>query len=1370
MASEPSVVEDASSNRAPSSSHSPPSAAPKRPPPPKATPPSGSAVARPPPPNAPPPTQVRTDGEAKEESDRKAKEEADRKATEERDRRAKEEADRNRPPPPKPSPPTNTSTRPPSPAPPSQPPTKVRAVSQGEKSGEDTAVEGHDGTTTNSEMADDHPLINSAAADEGDGAADPTPNNYPEDQPIIKKGHSVAGCSTETLEAGAERRLTDEVHIPSIQHYLIHSVQKITTLKGTLPHIIFLAIFTFTALAAKIDRHAADMTVMLSSEQVFDESVANKVQSYSDALNFIETSMTNALTFETRMRDPGELVFHEAVFVGLLSIRVHRGRLQTCREEQHHFLPRSEAGNTTLPTNCLQEDEEDLGSGAGTNYSLYAGHTVRGELRSSYKALSNPISNYNTMQIEAPFNISSASLLSQYVSELRTMLGNRSGTILAIVTEAIIFDVTTGGATHLHYVYEQQADATRSTILTFPFNLVGNGSGASSVVMAQFVCDILLGLFALYLLAEVIHHLYLNIKLLKDTPDTWLAAIGWWECFTVFLVILLTVTLGIKYKVWTMGSAVLSLDPTITSNKDLFAALVDYRDWSEVMFGFVAWTLMLGWLRSFMFLRFSFRLSIINETIGSSLHEMIGVLLIFLLVFAAYSYAGTILWGHERPEMHTMTSALNFLVLLLWNGEADNYDEFDAADNVNSKIYFASFFLLSWVVMLNVIVGVLALSFASVTETLMMMRRPEWTPQAVWRDLRKFATRLNPSTFWGQRYSLFVEDRLALLQAFQLWQWQGIENTSSGEEYISLKKFMTYGKGGFEEMFLRVVFLKSTQQVGTDNARLRQLRLNHRAINNGLLIVERLKNQSAMVDSIHRKVCVQKALDASTNSSHSVLVNSPSFKIISTEVMNVARRLDALRQIQVAQSPKIVDLQKKVRRVSGLMQTLVSLILHPSAGPTSPGLERQRSLIKRVPDSSASAAAAAEFLQANSSFSNASMILSAAVVGRQHSTDSLASPVGSTAGPVPLRSASTLIQTRSRSQYGAIGGTEDDDSDEEEDPRMREARERKEGRQLMIDESDTRYDLRTSCLMLQQALFSYIKRYLDLARREAADYNKYYKEFRNNVRQTVLRVLEERRQADESRRAAILENFERAKTEALVEQETQRRQRQEQEVQERLAQEDVEQLRGEVAQDMVADDESGTEGVAASSQAASPSPSRSSKSVRNPLAQIAATQGGAEEVDESNVDRNDEHPEPIQQQKKPTAPAAGPINPLATIGSPTTTTVARPSWQSTIEVDAENHFQLHLRMEEDGFPTLPAPNDMSLLFQPPTLPASAQRSVFSQASRRRTNSPPPPMGTGSTPTPQSPSPFTRSGAPRRRSPPPEQPPTGRRSDFRNHHQ
>ena len=270
----------------------------------------------------------------------------------------------------------------------------------------------------------------------------------------------------------------------------------------------------------------------------------------------------------------------------------------------------------------------------------------------------------------------------------------------------------------------------------------------SHLINFLFCLDLVIFFFTLGLLVDlwltVKNHYLLSTKVYES--------VNFWEVYMLGTIVLLLIRSVLRFWMWARGNEM--GDTYIASNADsyggdedrlMFQAACDYLSKQRLVLILDAWIAILVWLRIFEYLQFNERLNLVTETIVNSLGQLVAMFVIFSVIVIGFSIAGRIFYGHAMYEFRSFTATLGYLIRLVLSADLGDYLDLEKIRPIMTPIYIASFFCLTWLVLLNMVLAIIAGSFQALQEN--ALKQKTWSPQELWADLKKASQRFLPYYF-----------------------------------------------------------------------------------------------------------------------------------------------------------------------------------------------------------------------------------------------------------------------------------------------------------------------------------------------------------------------------------------------------------------------------------------------------------------------------------------------------------------------------------------------------------------------------------------------------------------------------------------------
>eukprot|EP01062_Namystynia_karyoxenos_P055682 TRINITY_DN46714_c0_g1_i1.p1 TRINITY_DN46714_c0_g1~~TRINITY_DN46714_c0_g1_i1.p1 ORF type:complete len:1163 (+),score=282.28 TRINITY_DN46714_c0_g1_i1:85-3573(+) len=319
------------------------------------------------------------------------------------------------------------------------------------------------------------------------------------------------------------------------------------------------------------------------------------------------------------------------------------------------------------------------------------------------------------------------------------------GSTRAIIVEFFVFspEQKSNGPTFAFFTAFFEFSITGQVLAessSFPFTVWSTGSSMGTFV---FALDVLLMVLLLFLVLEFVRHMRKKGRTMWATRESW---IGGWEMFELINIFTFIITYVYRFKLWSLSAGPTSEGyfkdklpsygecGSICEQRILFDTLSDYATSARVSADFYAPSIVIAYIRFFKFLQFNERMNILSQTVSEATDDLIGMLLIFFIILLGYTLAGTLLYATEIETFNTPDKTMSYLTRVVFNGDFSLWDEQKEASDLWTAPYNFTFMMLCWVVLLNMVLAVIAGSFAVIQES-MERSQDRWKLLSVGRDL-----------------------------------------------------------------------------------------------------------------------------------------------------------------------------------------------------------------------------------------------------------------------------------------------------------------------------------------------------------------------------------------------------------------------------------------------------------------------------------------------------------------------------------------------------------------------------------------------------------------------------------------------------------
>eukprot|EP00759_Apiculatamorpha_spiralis_P019656 PhF_6_TR25500/c0_g2_i4/m.35531 len=386
--------------------------------------------------------------------------------------------------------------------------------------------------------------------------------------------------------------------------------------------------------------------------------------------------------------------------------------------------------------------------------------------------------------------------------------------VATVIAETFIANFMTRTFVHLSLVFEVHISGHLKALMhTYPIQV---RSLSVPFDCFLFALDVILVLYPILMFAEAMSMLRLNHRLFRRkryTATYFLETCTLGVLFNLASAVCLSLLLGYRFMRWR------SWQTLYTNNgKEMYQNLSYLTELDGTINNMTAWVSILCIMRAFAYLRYNIRMSIINETVVTALPDMFGIVLLYYFLIGSYTVGGILLFGNFSVQFSSIGSASMYLLEILFAANID-ISEFLFKRPYASVGFFVSYLIFSWMILLNIVVGILTAAFSSVRSTQALLER-RWGITAVFKD----AVRMYHKTFSGMykvgMFSRYVTKCFALLDKLETYRQ---EDTVGGtpESFIKLSSLMVLARDHFGPAHVRHMFRMATAQRGASNAKQR---------------------------------------------------------------------------------------------------------------------------------------------------------------------------------------------------------------------------------------------------------------------------------------------------------------------------------------------------------------------------------------------------------------------------------------------------------------------------------------------------------------------------------------------------------------------
>ena len=298
--------------------------------------------------------------------------------------------------------------------------------------------------------------------------------------------------------------------------------------------------------------------------------------------------------------------------------------------------------------------------------------------------------------------------------------------------------------------------ATGSTVAgskAYPFDLLRFDTTQRRFL---FVADIALAVGTGVLILALFFGIYQRIQL----------GIPWWmvqpfELFDVGFIVFLVYTVIYRMKLWSEGPD-LHDGTTEVSELNMYQSLFEYGFHFERANTYVGIAVVFAWLRLFKFLQYNNRLGVLSETARRAASDLMAMFLIFFIVLVGYGIGGSALYGVDHKSFSSWWLAMSYLLRLLISAEVDqHYDELKRIHPDWTGLYMASFIIITWVILLNMVLAIITGAFVASQEN-MKVENEGFSFDGLKKDSKNLMRRMLPCL--NNRSKSYCEARVNIIR------------------------------------------------------------------------------------------------------------------------------------------------------------------------------------------------------------------------------------------------------------------------------------------------------------------------------------------------------------------------------------------------------------------------------------------------------------------------------------------------------------------------------------------------------------------------------------------------------------------------------
>eukprot|EP00754_Rhynchopus_humris_P027018 Rhum_TRINITY_DN15056_c4_g1::Rhum_TRINITY_DN15056_c4_g1_i8::g.135341::m.135341 len=296
-------------------------------------------------------------------------------------------------------------------------------------------------------------------------------------------------------------------------------------------------------------------------------------------------------------------------------------------------------------------------------------------------------------------------------------------TTRVVVVETMVYNAVQHRYVVLRYVVEFTHSGRVTAFSTSePFWLMFFDGGGWHIF--AFICDLLFSLyffFSLYLLWSRLFVSWLlgmeNLALWKIWDSVYLLATG-----------SLGVCLVYRFLIWGRSQSMADLSGT-----DLYEDMLSYQElfawakhWSTATF----W---LSFLRFYEYLTYAELCHLrVAEGIRLAAWDLFAIFILGIVITLGFGLVANVIYGWHMREFNTIGDAVSWLLRTVFSGDLASYYEMRDFEPVWTPIFLLIYLILTWLILLNVVLGILAAGFNAASSS---TTDREWSAQNLKKDL-----------------------------------------------------------------------------------------------------------------------------------------------------------------------------------------------------------------------------------------------------------------------------------------------------------------------------------------------------------------------------------------------------------------------------------------------------------------------------------------------------------------------------------------------------------------------------------------------------------------------------------------------------------
>eukprot|EP01065_Artemidia_motanka_P039884 TRINITY_DN4919_c5_g1_i1.p1 TRINITY_DN4919_c5_g1~~TRINITY_DN4919_c5_g1_i1.p1 ORF type:complete len:925 (+),score=188.63 TRINITY_DN4919_c5_g1_i1:92-2866(+) len=511
-----------------------------------------------------------------------------------------------------------------------------------------------------------------------------------------------------------ETALSAERVIEVLEFY----VRRLSNYSATPPFAVFLLLFTASCF---LSYHQQNSFVRLMQDAVATETMQQQLFAEVDSGQGIYDWVTTVAQ-NTHTQGAVPDVRANYLVEGLV-LRQHRANRCSCRVTQASpvvgllpFVAGDQACVEQYTADRLNGSQYSSGNAVTTRYApLTTNPFVRDQLKSGMPrmwSVQGELRHYadenEQFTVLLPVSLGPSNV-TEVVSALQSLDWIDSATQMVVVF-AIFFNPARGEYVRVCHVVEfthSGRTLTKTTADPFWFLLLDE----SALEGFLFALDILFALYLLVMLRDIVRFMVVNRRL--GDP-----VVGPSELFMIVQFTLLLTSLCFRFMLWERSGDVAKDGNRVPG--ELLSDLSRHGRFFKLSHSLSVATLFCAWTRVLEQLRYNRQLNAVTETVRLGANDILSLGIVFSIIVLTYAFVGQQLYGWHIPSLESTGEAVRWLTLIVFTADVNQDDVLSRMFDLQpvwTPFYISTYIILSWLVLLNVVLGILAAAFSAASAT-----------------------------------------------------------------------------------------------------------------------------------------------------------------------------------------------------------------------------------------------------------------------------------------------------------------------------------------------------------------------------------------------------------------------------------------------------------------------------------------------------------------------------------------------------------------------------------------------------------------------------------------------------------------------------